>query len=362
MSDPEHVPGGLRVSAAPCVHLFGEHQHILGLPAVLLAGGPRLAIQAEARSDRTVHIIPPGGDAESALLLDDMTATGRDGPLLAAVIAIGREAGSTLCRGCDLYLDDDVPLCLPTGRAAALAVALTVIFANAWGKMDAYSGEDIAALAHSALRRAFGDNAIPGMTLAGSLGGLVHTNGGDAARGTAFSRRFAGFLLGEIGPPRPLPGDFRDRCRQSVTAVRRYYPHLDIAATSADEILPLLADVSETQARTMYAILQNRDICVAAGRRLASDETVSDDVIGELLDQHHEMLRDHMGLVSEQEEELAAAACAAGTLGVKANTIDGGSVLAFAPNRLEDVREAMEQAGAVVYEFQPDEGMSLESN
>lgn len=362
MSDPEHMPDDLRVSVPACVHLFGEGQHILGLPAVLLAGGPRLAIQAEARDDRDVHIIPPGGDAESVLLHDDMTATGRDGPLLAAVIAIGREAGSTLDRGCDLYLDDDVPLCLATGRAAALAVALSVIFANAWGKMDAYSGKDIAALAHSALGRAFGDNAIPGMTLACSLGGLVRTNGADAARGKAFSRRCAGFLLGEIGPPRPLPGDFRDRCRQSLTAVRRYYPHLDIATTSADEILPLLADVAETQAHMMYAILQNRDICVAAGRCLASDETVNDDVIGELLDQHHEMLRDHMGLVSEQEEELAAAACAGGALGAKANTTNGGSVLAFAPDRLEAVREAMEQAGAAVYEFQPDEGMSLESN
>jgi len=384
-------PERLRLSVPASVILFGEYQDEIGLETIHLAGGPRLTITAIARKDRMLYLAFGSEPLRPVLDLDEIapptSATNKPAGtaelcrvLLQTALQDAATRGLRLRYGCDIFLDDPLPRTLTFGRTAALAVAWAVFLLWGAGRLTRESGLEIAALAQRLEASAMGRSCAPGRTLACALGGLLlvaQASGRDKPPPTAPLRQIeSAFLLAELAAsdathPRtsecrpataPRPTSLRQTYTEAMNALRRYFPHFDPRMSPAEEVIPFLGDLPDRQAQTLYALLNNRDICRKALTILSHSGVEDADVLGELLDQHHEMLRDHLGLVSPEQETLVHVAHAAGALGAKANTLEGSSVLIFAPGRLDEVRAALEGCGAKIYAFDPEEGMSLESD
>lgn len=83
--------------------------------------------------------------------------------------------------------------------------------------------------------------------------------------------------------------------------------------------------------------------------------------MGELLDNHHEMLRDYLGVSTPKIERMISAAKKAGALGCKINGSGcGGTMIAYAPRCEQEVAAAIEEAGGRAYIVKKAEGVWVE--
>jgi galactokinase len=83
--------------------------------------------------------------------------------------------------------------------------------------------------------------------------------------------------------------------------------------------------------------------------------------VGNLLSQHHTILRDILQVSTPKIETMINAALEAGALGGKINGSGGGGCMfAYAPNNSEEVAEAIEKVGGRAYVIQSDEGTRIE--
>lgn len=93
----------------------------------------------------------------------------------------------------------------------------------------------------------------------------------------------------------------------------------------------------------------SRDLTQKA-KALLSESDFSPAALGELLDVHHKLLAQKLGISTPKIEELITVAKNAGALGCKINGSGfGGCMIAYAPDATEEVAKAIEEAGGKAY-------------
>ena len=105
--------------------------------------------------------------------------------------------------------------------------------------------------------------------------------------------------------------------------------------------------------------IQNRDILKNALTELEKNKP-NHRLIGQLLSDHHQVLRDVLNVSTPKIESMLNAALNAGALGGKINGSGGGGCMfAYSPEFPEKVAEAVESVGGKAYIIQSDEGTKL---
>ncbi|MCH7613800.1 MAG: hypothetical protein IIB45_10635 [Candidatus Marinimicrobia bacterium] len=85
------------------------------------------------------------------------------------------------------------------------------------------------------------------------------------------------------------------------------------------------------------------------------------DLIGDLLTEHHSVLRNVLEVSTPKIEAMLIAANSAGALGGKINGSGwGGCMFAYSPNVPEKVAAAIERVGGKAYIIHPDVGTRIE--
>jgi len=83
--------------------------------------------------------------------------------------------------------------------------------------------------------------------------------------------------------------------------------------------------------------------------------------IGELLSDHHAVLRDVLNVSTPKIEAMLEAAMDAGALGGKINGSGGGGcMVAYVPENPQQIAEAIQKAGGKAYIIYPDEGTRID--
>ena len=167
------------------------------------------------------------------------------------------------------------------------------------------------------------------------------------------------FVLGDSCEPKDTMG-ILSRCRDSrleiIQKLKKKNP------TSTIHNLGEGADISDLNASEIElykGTLKNRDLLKRALSELEKEES-SHESIGQLLSDHHQVLRDVFQVSTPKIEAMMDAASNAGALGGKINGSGGGGCMfAYAPNNPEHVAEAIEKAGGKTYIIQQDEGTRI---
>jgi galactokinase len=121
-----------------------------------------------------------------------------------------------------------------------------------------------------------------------------------------------------------------------------------------------LTDLTKNEKSLLNGTLKNKNILETALLELKKSEP-NHEKVGNLLSQHHTILRDILNVSTPKIEIMMDAALNAGALGGKINGSGGGGCMfAYAPNDPKHVAEAIEKVGGKVYVIQADEGTRIE--
>jgi galactokinase len=167
------------------------------------------------------------------------------------------------------------------------------------------------------------------------------------------------FILGDSCEPKDTMG-ILSRCRDSRLEIIRKLKMKN--PTSTIHTLGEGADISDLNASEIElykGTLKNRDLLKRALSELEKEEP-NHESIGQLLSDHHQVLRDVLQVSTPKIEAMMDAALNTGALGGKINGSGGGGCMfAYAPNNPEQVAEAIEKVGGKAYIVQKDEGTRI---
>jgi len=91
-------------------------------------------------------------------------------------------------------------------------------------------------------------------------------------------------------------------------------------------------------------------------------QTIDHQLLGELLNAHQAELRDRLRISTPKIDRMIEAALKAGALGAKINGSGGGGCMfAYAPEKYEQVAEAIASAGGEPHIIKADRGATVES-
>jgi len=167
------------------------------------------------------------------------------------------------------------------------------------------------------------------------------------------------FVLGDSCEPKNTMG-ILSRCRDSRLEIIQKLKMKN--PTSTIHTLNDGTDISDLNASEIElykGTLKNRDLLKRALSELEKEES-NHESIGQLLSDHHQVLRDVLQVSTPKIEAMMDAALNSGALGGKINGSGGGGCMfAYAPNNPEHVAEAIEKAGGKAYIIQQDEGTRI---
>jgi galactokinase len=167
------------------------------------------------------------------------------------------------------------------------------------------------------------------------------------------------FVLGDSCEPKDTMG-ILSRCRDSRLEIIQKLKMKNPTSTihTLDDGTDI-SDLNASEIELYKGTLRNRDLLKRALSEFKKEE-VNHELIGQLLSDHHRVLRDVLQVSTPKIEAMMDAASNSGALGGKINGSGGGGCMfAYAPNNPEHVAEAIEKVGGKTYIVQKDEGTGI---
>ncbi|MBC7287469.1 MAG: GHMP kinase, partial [Armatimonadetes bacterium] len=277
-----------------------------------------------------------------------------------------RRAGLQIEQGYDCTITGNIPINAGTSSSSALTVAwVAFLLATQRGSVP-HSREAIAKFAHQAEVLEFKEPGGMMDHYTSAVGGLLYIDCREPITVEQLPCELSGFVLGDTRVPKETKDTLR-RSRQAATEgfqmLAEMIPGFDVRTTPLDQIERYLDRLPEDAARVVFAQICNRDLCQEA-RRLLSRSRLDEQGqkrLGRMLLERQKHLRDGIGVSHPKLDELIEAAVEAGALGGKLNGSGmGGCMFAYAPQRQEEVKAAIEAAGGRAYVVELTAGVRVE--
>jgi galactokinase len=168
------------------------------------------------------------------------------------------------------------------------------------------------------------------------------------------------FVLGDSNEPKDTMGILA-RCRDArltiLDKLKKQNTSFSLYTSNNDF---KLKDLTEEEKTLFHGTIKNRDFLKYALLELEKNEQ-NHKKIGELLSDHHAVLRDVLNVSTPKIEAMLEAAMDAGALGGKINGSGGGGcMVAYVPENPQQIAEAIQKAGGKAYIIDPDEGTRID--
>jgi galactokinase len=262
--------------------------------------------------------------------------------------------------GADLKISGNIPIAAGLSSSSALTVGAIMVAAQL--SRIKMKSEDIAVSAYDAEVVEFGESGGNMDHFASAMGGVIHVDMKD----NSVSRLPAQLDSIIIGDSEEKKKDTVGDLRYIRTTVEREYEQIAQEINSFDRRTTLIENVLElgrnhpTKERSMAeATLHNRDLTYRA-LRLLKNEYPDHRELGNMLNEHHKILRDKLDRSTPKIERMINAAYSAGALGCKINgSGGGGTMMAYAIDKEKEVASAIQKAGGTTYIVNVCKGASL---
>lgn len=347
------------VSAPGRVCLYGEHQDYLGMPSVVMAINLRCRIKIEERDDRKVVWSSPklGDEYSGEYNLDNLKSSEVDGlqdHKLASMILAERR-GQLPAKGWTATIDSDIPVQAGCSSSSALLVAWIAAMQRLSGFVT--SPIELANLAFEAEVSYFDAPGGNMDQIACAVGGALRVDPNEKDGYKELENPNFDFVLGDSNSPKDTMG-ILTRCK---------FDRLDILeARGGDWDRIDQTNLSENELSIVKGTIRNRNIeRVASG--ILSGNSKSEN-LGELMTEHHSILRDVLKISTPRIESMCDAVLDAGAVGAKIfGSGGGGCMLAMverkdgSPNiqALDKVKSSIETVdGAIAHHVVSEPGVS----
>ncbi len=349
------------VSVPGRICLFGEHQDYHGLRVIAMAIDLRMRFSAEPRNDNTLVVMMPDIDSELLVKLQEEIRYEVKRDYLRSVVSVLKRRGVKLGRGYNITITSDIPINAGVSSSSAMVVGWAKLLLELVENPLKDDFLEIARIGHAAEVLEFNEPGGMMDHYTCSLGGLLHIDCADPIAVERLNDDIDGFVLCDSLEKKDTTGILamlKNGVCSGVSLLRKMDKDFSLGRTSLKRALPCLEKLPERERAMVYATLRNRDITIEARQRIMQSDRCA---IGKLMDEHHEMLRDKLGISTENIESMIAAAKEAGALGCKINGSGaGGTMIAYAPGMEEQVAKAVRKLGADAYLVRESEGVRVE--
>jgi galactokinase len=353
----------ISVSAPGRICLFGEHQDYFGLPIIAAAINLRIFIKGTPRVDHLVNIdMPDLGEEENFSLGGDLPYR-KERDYLRSAINVLKRKGIRLESGWDCTLHGTIPINAGTSSSSALVVAWNKFLLEAVGDKALNNPEEIAELGYLTEVAEFHEPGGKMDHYASAIGGIVNVNFGEKLEVKKLNNPLKTFVLADSLQKKDttgMLGYIKGYVLDGVAAIRKnlqgFSLHSQVGIKEQEEMEKLPGE----NRRLLRGTLMTRDL-TREGKDLFLKKNFDHRKFGQLLTRQHEVLRDYLQTSTPKIEKMMETAHEAGAFGGKLNGSGGGGCMfAYAPEKTEQIAEAIESVGAKVHIIRVDKGVRKE--
>jgi galactokinase len=352
------------VSAPGRICLFGEHQDYFGLPIIAAAINLRIHIQGRTRKERTFKILLPDIRDEEKFSLDEDAIYNKERDYLRSAFNVLRRTGCRYSSGWECLVQGSIPINAGTSSSSALVVAWIKFLLEAARDQRAQRPGDIAELGYLAEVAEFNEPGGKMDHYASSLGGIVSVTFDDTLRTQKLKNPLQKFILADSLQKKDttgMLGYIKSHVLKGVASIRKKVEGFSLKSPMGPKECDQIEKLPPDNKRLLKGTLLTRDL-TTEGRALFEAEEFDHARFGTLLNQQQEVLRRFIRTSTPKIEKMIEAAIGAGALGAKINGSGGGGCMfAYAPERTEEIAEAVESVGAKVHIIHVDEGVRAEN-
>ncbi|UCE40924.1 MAG: hypothetical protein JSV17_15995 [Candidatus Aminicenantes bacterium] len=353
----------ISISAPGRICLFGEHQDYFGLPIIAAAINLRIFIQGTPRDDHLVKIdLIDLEEKEEFSLMGDL-AYHKERDYLRSAINVLRRKGIRFEFGWNCTLHGTIPINAGTSSSSALVVAWNKFLLEAVENRTLNNSEEIAELGFLTEVAEFREPGGKMDHYASAVGGIVNVSFEGELKVNRLKNPLKTFILANSQQKKDttgMLGYIKGHVLDGMEAIRKNHNKFSlnspVGTKEQDEIKKLPPD----NRRLLQGTLMTRDL-TKEGRDLFEEDEFDHLKFGQLLTRQHEVLRDYLQTSTPKIDQMMDAALDAGALGGKLNGSGGGGCMfAYAPERTEQIAEAIKRIGAKVYIIHVDKGVHKE--
>ncbi|MHA2602584.1 MAG: mevalonate kinase family protein [Candidatus Thorarchaeota archaeon SMTZ1-83] len=342
--------------------MFGEHSDYLGLPVIPAAIDLSISIEARPRDDSEIHVNYPDIDDSDVFSIDTEVKYRHRRDYLRSAFNLLFRRGIKPDHGWSLRVTGNIPIAAGLSSSSALSVASVMTFSTMAG--FELQVQDLAETAYNAEVIEFGESGGMMDHFASAFGRIIHVDCGLSYETKRLPAVVEGLVIGDsLEQKGDTVGDLR-RIRTEIengyNILSNLIPGFDQRTTPRDEVFAVSAENNVESISMAKTTLLNRDITRHAFQLLRTDRPDPREV-GNLIDQHHHLLKTVLKRSTPKIERMIDAARAAGALGCKINgSGGGGTMLALAPGKEMEVAQAIRGAGGRPYHVKIGSGAEIE--
>ena len=338
--------------------LFGEHSDYLGLPIIAMAISLRAKIIGKKRIDNQIIIHKPDLNETEAFSLEDLSYT-KSRDYFKSCIKTCQNEGLAFSSGFECEISSQIPIRAGASSSSAINVSWIHFLSKMADNPVKWSQEKIGELTYQAESTEFNEPGGMMDQYTTAMGHIIHLESEPNISIQSLNPELGSFVLGDSEQPKDTMGILKrlnDGRAEILNTLRIKNPNVNIHTMDSDTNL---ADLNSEQRKMYQGTVQNRNLLRKALVELEKNEPRSQ-LIGKLLTELHEVLRDIFFISTPKIELMLSAAMKAGALGGKiTGSGGGGCMFAYAPNHPEKVAEAIEQAGGKAYIVHADGGTQI---
>lgn len=356
----------IKISTPGRICLFGEHQDYLGLPVIAAAISRRVDMSGEHRADTQIVIHLP--DIGSELLME-ISATRMPYQQKRDYFRSGYnvliDKGLTFSKGLECTVRGNIPINSGTSSSSALLVTWIHFLSKMADIPYEFTSKELGEMAYQAEVVEFGEPGGMMDHLSTAIGNAVYLEFDPITTTEAIEPKLGSFVLADSCEPKDTIGVLQ-RAKFArlalIEKIKEQLPDFSLHTFDSAEKEKLQTFLGEDDYTLLLGTLRNRDILREALDLFKADK-MTDDVLGNLLLEHHTILRDVLHISTPKIERMLDAAMNAGALGGKINGSGGGGCMfVYAPNNPEKVAEAIDKVGGKSYVIRIDEGTTIIEN
>ncbi len=348
----------LSVSSPGRICLFGEDVDYMRLEVITMAINQRIEIKGKVTNDGIIRINLSDYNKKIKFSNQKQKIKTKRDYIASAFNLYYEELPSNF--GVKMNVSSNLPIGKGLSSSSAFVSALVAFFDRAAG-LDSSNHE----LARKAYQAEVVNMGEPGGIMdhfASIMGGIIYLECSEPYKCEILDLDLKGLVIGDTLKRKETVETLIVRKREIESGIREminYDDSFNIMTYTLNEVKELYNKKKSVNVKRLLGILGIRDV-VREGYAILKSKDINKRKIANLINKHHKFQSEYFENVTEKMQELIDISKKNGALGCKLlGSGNGGSFLAFAPGREDEVIKAIQAGGSGAYKVRKDKGLSF---
>lgn len=330
--------------------LFGDHQDYLGLPVIACAIDRNITLTAVQNNTKTFVLNMIDINEIRNIAIDEKFEKLEARDYFGSSLRVLRRYGCIPNCGYDITISGNIPINSGTSSSSALLMAWIRFLIEAYGVDQEVTPEFISKAGYESEVLEHGEPGGMMDHFSIGVGNIVYINTKKPFSFDVIGTELKGLITGVSGVPKEtigLLGELKGNALMAIDIVKQNYPDFDLNTSEIKDLDKCVNCLPDRLIPFFEAAIKNYQYTKEA--LIEFEKPVLDlKKIGELMNGHHEVLRDLLKITVPKIDAMINAALKAGAYGAKiVGSGGGGSIVVIADPKNENaVVEAILNAGA----------------